>query len=248
MKHYARLLKMRCFSRGDVGRVLGAGKANSTLDAYLKRGLLNRVKRDLYVAVDLATRLDAADRYLIGSRVAPDAYLSHHSALEVHGFYNELGPEVCVSGPGRFNRFEYDDVRYRYVAPRASGWVVEKNGARATGLERTIVESIGDFDKIAGLEEVLRCLELVRSPDEGALLEVLENIGRQVLYQKAGYVLSHFQKSMGLSERFFRECEKNVGASVRYFRSGGPGRDDRFDRRWRLVAPRDLAGLAAAGA
>jgi len=56
-----------------------------------------------------------------------------------------------------------------------------------------VLDSINDFEKIAGLEELLHCLELIPYINEEKLLEYLERYDKQFLYQKAGYVLNHFR-------------------------------------------------------
>jgi len=79
--------------------------------------------------------------------------------------------EVYVSGENRFAQFEYDGVTYRYIAPCIVIGVERKNdGVRITDMERTVLDGINDFQKIAGLEELLRCLDLVPHVNEKKLL------------------------------------------------------------------------------
>ena len=47
----------------------------------LKNGYIERVRRDLYAAISVETKQPVLSRYQIGSRLAADAYLSHHSAF-----------------------------------------------------------------------------------------------------------------------------------------------------------------------
>ncbi len=86
-----------------------------------------------------------------------------------------------------FTAFEFDDVYYRYVALRIDAGTVQKeDGIRVTDIERTVLDSINDFEKIAGLEELLRCLEMIPFVDEEKLLWYLELYDKQFLYQWAG--------------------------------------------------------------
>lgn len=80
------------------------------------------------------------------------------------------------------------------------------NGVRVTSLERTVVDSIADFTRICGLEELLHCFALIPSLDEKRLLEALEIYGRGQLYQKTGYILEAYKGDLSLSEAFFSEC------------------------------------------
>ena len=64
-----------------------------------------------------------------------------------------------------------------------------------TSMEQTVVDSIRDFEKIAGIEEVIRCMMLVPGLNEQKVLECLARNNNGFLYQKCGY--------------FFEECRKN---------------------------------------
>lgn len=71
-----------------------------------------------------------------------------------------------------------------------------------TSLERTVIDSIADFEKIGGLEELLRCLLLIPSLDYSKLLDALELYGRAQLYQKAGFILEAWKEELSLPEPF----------------------------------------------
>jgi len=249
MKYYKELLKLQCFTRADAIRLTGnTGTASSLLFDYQKKGYISAVKRNLYVAISLETGQPVASRYYIGSHITDGAYLSHHAAFEYYGCANQVFYEVYVSGEKRFAPFEYDDMTYRYIAPRiASGVTDRPDGVRVTDMERTVLDSIGDFEKIAGLEELLHCLELVPYLDEKKLLSYLPLYGKQILYQKTGYVLSHLKKELRLSNRFFEACEKKITKSVRYFYRGIEREPNHFDRRWQMFVPQNLMNLLSQG-
>lgn len=72
-----------------------------------------------------------------------------------------------------------------------------------------MIDSIADFEKIGGLEELLRCLLLIPSLDYHKLLDALELYGRAQLYQKAGFFLRLRQSSFRGSGQFYpyyRRC------------------------------------------
>ena len=124
---------------------------------------------------------------------------------------------------------------------------MKPDGVRVTDIERTVLDSINDFEKIAGLEELLRCLELIPHINEEKLLDYLERYGKQFLYQKAGYVLAHLKNELRLSERFFEVCEQKVSKSVRYFYNGVEHEPNAFDTRWQLFVPLNLLKILSQG-
>ena len=89
MRYYRDLVEMPCFSSQDLTSLIGSyDSARAILHRYMKAGLIERVKHNLYAVISLETGQPIANRFAIGTRAAEGAYISHHSALEYHGFAN----------------------------------------------------------------------------------------------------------------------------------------------------------------
>ena len=74
MKHYEKLLELGCFSKNDLEQITGSEAAAKWLcREYQKKGYIERVKRDLYVAISLETQQPIANRYVIASHISNDA-------------------------------------------------------------------------------------------------------------------------------------------------------------------------------
>lgn len=137
-------------------------------------------------------------------------------------------------------------VNYCPVLWRGNRGIAETDtGVRVTSLERTVIDSIADFEKIGGLEELLRCLLLIPSPDWNKLLDTLKLYGRGQLYQKTGYILEAFKEELSLPELFFAECEKMSSASKTYLFE--KQNDFVLHNRWKLFAPKDLKTIIDKG-
>jgi predicted transcriptional regulator of viral defense system len=249
MKYYEQLLKIGCFTWDELCGVVGnANTADSLTRDYLKKGYIQRVKRGLYVAVDLATGESVVNKYRIAGKITPTAYVSHHAAFEYHGWANQVSYQVETSSGTVFASFGYAGSTYAYFASRISnGVAVRPDGVRVTDTERTVLDGIHDFEKNMGLEELLRCLELIPAVKEEKLLEYLAAYGKQVLYQKTGYVLEHFKAAWNLSDSFFTACEAEIGKSKRYLYNTVTHDEMGYDRRWRLVVPHDLMKMTDKG-
>ncbi|MDR1421420.1 MAG: hypothetical protein LBI64_00965 [Coriobacteriales bacterium] len=247
MKYYSELLAMGCFTREQVCALVGNyNTAGSLLKSYLKKGYVRSVKRNLYVAVNLAGGEPAVSKFSISSMVTETASISHHTAFEYYGCANQVSYQVEVSSETPFTPFEFDGNTYTYFASRIKeGVVTRQDGVRVTDVERTVLDGIHDFGKVMGLEELLRCLALVPSVNEDRLLAYLSAYGKQVLYQKTGYILCHFRRELNLSDAFFDGCASHIGKSTRYLTADKSGV---YDKEWRLIAPENLLGLMAKGA
>ena len=127
--------------------------------------------------------------------------------------------------------------------------IVEANnttGVRITDLERTVIDSIRDFNKIGGLEELLNCLEGIHFLDEKKVLRYLEIYNTQGLYQRVGYLLQHYQKEMQLSNDFIDSCKEKIGKSRRYLLNE-ENRQNIYSSEWKLMIPEGLFEITEQG-
>lgn len=249
MKYYEQLLKKGCFTLNDVYEMVGnRNSANTLIQNYLKKGYIQSVKRNLYVAINLADGEPVINRYVIASNLTESAYISHHTALEYYGCTNQVFYDVYVSSDTKFNTFEFNGLTYRYQMSRINGGIVKKpDDARVTDLERTVIDSINDFEKIGGLEELLRSLEMIPYTDERKLLGYLKSYDKQVLFQKTGYILEHFKDSLKITDEFFKACETEISKSVRYLYRGLEKGKSIYNKKWRLFVPEQLLALISEG-
>ena len=194
----------------------------------------------------METEQPIPNRFQVASHITDDSFVSHHSAFEFYGYANQVFYEVYFSTKKKVRPFDYDGLHYQPVLWHGNDSITEtNNGVRVTSLERTVIDSIADFTKIGGLEELLRCLALIPSLDETKLLEVLEAYGRGQLYQKAGYILEAYKDALSLSDAFFSECMKRSSSSKTYLFD--KQEDFVLHRKWLLYAPNDLKKLVDKG-
>ncbi|MDW7670529.1 MAG: type IV toxin-antitoxin system AbiEi family antitoxin [Bacillota bacterium] len=247
---YNELAQLVVFSPAEVAKLTGNRKtAYSLLDRLMKKGLVKKIRQNVYSCVNPATGQVIASRYQIACAVNDSAYLSHHTAFEYHGVAHQVFYDMYVSSKTKFRSFEFDGIRYRYVASKVDAGVVEPKHSekvRVTDLERTVIDSIKDFEKIAGFEELLQCLDRVPYLDEDKLKRYLAVYEMQVLYQKTGFLLAHYRQQMQLSAAFFDHCKSRIGKSTRYLlrdRVGG----SHYNGEWQLVVSEGVFDLTDQG-
>jgi len=237
------LAKHPVFQIDDVKKLVGNEKtAYSQLYRLMKKGQVKKVRKNIYSVVNPATGQLVATRYQIACAITDTAYISHHSAFEYYGLANQVFYEVYVSSETKFNHFEYNHITYKYVASRMSEGVFNaKNttGVRITDLERTVIDSIRDFNKIGGFEELLNSLDRVHYLEEKKLVKYLDIYDTQGLYQRVGYLLDHYRKKLQLSKQFIEYCRGKIGKSRRYLVREAKG-DSYYNNEWELMVPDDL--------
>lgn len=247
MNLYKDLAALRCFTHSDMVQITGSESAAQwRIMNYLKKGYIERVRRDLYAVISMETEQPIPSRFQIASRISDDACVSHHSAFELYGYANQVFYDVYFTTEKKVRPFDYDGLHYQPVVWRGNAEIREmNNGVRVTSLERTVIDSIADFTRIGGLEELLRCLMLIPSLDEKKLLGSLEMYGRGQLYQKAGYILEVYKEELALSEAFFEECMTRSSVSKTYLFNKQD--DFTFHEKWLLYAPKELKKLVDKG-
>ena len=250
MELYAKLAKYPTFNVGIVNEFTGNEKTSYfLLDGLIKKGLVGKIRNNIYSAINPATGQVYANRYQIACAITDTAYISHHSAFEYYGLANQVFYEVYVSSKVRFNTFEYGGIAYKYVSSRIDEGIDEiKNtiGIRITNLERTLIDSINDFNKIGGFEELLNSIEGIHYLDEEKLKKYLSLYNRQILYQRTGYILKYFQNRLNLSEGFINYCKSHIGLSRRYL-INDLKEENFFDKEWNLMIPEGLFEIGDQG-
>lgn len=243
MKYYGELALLGAFTYEDAAKIIKNSNPTKTLELFLKRGYIKRVKRDLYVCSDLATGGDLVDRFRISSKINDSSFVCCHSAFEFYGFYNQVYFVNQVMSHKRFSNFEYDGMTYEYFSSKSPKQIDIVKGVRVSSLERTVVDSINTLGKSMDVEEMLKCLESIPAIDEEKIKEMLLIYDKDPLYRKTGYILSHFQKELNLSDDFFLFCKKHSKSKNIVKISNHELGDLKYVSEWRILAFKELLRL-----
>jgi predicted transcriptional regulator of viral defense system len=250
MKKYLEgLHQLRVFHKRDVLSMTKDDNATKELlRRYKKMGLISQIRRDLYGANDLANKATRATKFEIASQITPSAYLSYHAAMEYHGLANQVFYELYVSSDERFTHFDYEGISYSYCKSGIPLGIVNPpmdSMVKVTDLERTVVDCMDSIGLCGGLEELVMCFSLITYLKEEQLLIYLEAYRKQFLYQKAGFILSYFQKEMKLSDDFFEICRQKTGKSIRYLTDTSDSKI--YHKKWKLYAPENILSYLEQG-
>ena len=244
MKYYEDFLKLEVFNFKDARDVVGnAENTKALLNAYVEKGLIKRIRRDLYYAVNLENRDAMANRYVIANKINQNAYLSHHSAFEIHGFAHQVSSTIYVESSNRFNDFYYEGIEYKYVGKGINEGIVKHSlneKVKMTDLERTIIESLKRLDYCGGIHELDEILKICPILDQEKLLKYLKKYDLQYLYKKAGYFLERYCESLNITKEFLAALEKNVGETKKYISEEAKNGNGRLVKRWGLIVPSAL--------
>ena len=206
----------------------------------LRTKKIMKVRKGLYVLLNV-TGEPMATKFEIASKIADDAFVCYHSALEFYGVANQVFHTVTVGSESRFNPFTFLDIDYIRKQPKNYFGVADvmQGSLRITTIERTIIDCIDDIDAGGGIDELLDALNQIHILDEQKLLGALDAYNCILLYQKAGYILQHYQNQFGLTDAFFDECKRHLTKQVKYFLKDEYGEVE-YNSEWQLMAPKNL--------
>jgi predicted transcriptional regulator of viral defense system len=233
----------------------GAGRTRSprTVEALLARhvasGRLLRIRRGLYAVVPPGADADTfeVDPYLVATRLAPDAVVACHAALQFWGKVYSVWHRFPVFMHARLDTFAFRGSEYvgashpkafRALPDLGGGIVTEPYAGgevRVTTLERTLVDVLAHPDLGGGWEEIWRSLELVEYFDLEAVLEHATGLGSALASARLGLFLEQHRERLFVEERHLAVLRKQVPNQARYLdRTRTPGR---LVKPWNLVVP-----------
>jgi predicted transcriptional regulator of viral defense system len=232
-------------SRGD--RSLRT--ADSLLTRHAGAGTLLRVRRGLYAALPAGATRDTflVDPFLLATKLAPDATVAYHAALQFRGKAYSVWHRFAVLTrshvrPLSFQGSEYVGVRPpRALAelPDLGGGVVTEPHAggsiRVTSFERTLVDVLDAPDLGGGWEEVWRSLEMVEYFDLAAVVAHALKRGSALTSARVGLFLEQHREALFVEEQHLKALREHAPRQPIYLdrkREAG-----RLVKTWNLVVP-----------
>ena len=222
--------------------------SQNLLRYHVEKGRIASIRRGLY-----ATPMGATDPYLLASKLASDAVVAYHAALQFRGFAYSVWRRYPILIRGRESPLEFDGFEFLPVqaSPRLrarddlGGFITAelhggvKTTVRVTTLERTLVDVFDAPRFGGGWEEIWRSLDMVSFFDIEAVINYTLILGVALTTARVGYYLERNRERLMVEESHLRRLEQHRPRQSRYFDSQQRG--GALDRRWNLYIPREIA-------
>jgi predicted transcriptional regulator of viral defense system len=230
----------------------GTSTAANLLLHHAARGRIVQVRKGLYATVPRGIEAASAsiDPYLLASRLAPDAVVALHAALQLRGYTYSVWTRFHYVT--RLRRLPLTFRGARFVAvtatrstrpPGETGVVQERHAGgtvRVTTLEQTLVDLLRSPRLGGGWEEVWRSLEMVPFFDLDAVASHALALGSALTVGRVGYFLEQHRESLMAEERHLAPLRARAPRQVRYFDARhSPGT---LVPGWNLIVPHDVQG------
>jgi predicted transcriptional regulator of viral defense system len=235
-------------ARGDR-RDRSPRTADSLLTRYAAAGKVLHVRRGLYAAVPAGAAPDMfqVDPFLLATKLASDAAVAYHAALQFRGKAYSIWHRFAVLTrshvrPLSFQGSEFVGVRPSCALdglPDLGGGVVAEPHAggtvRVTTFERTLVDLLDAPELGGGWEEVWRSLEMVEYFDLAAVMDHTLKRGSALTTARVGFFLDQHREELFVEDHHLAVLRAHAPRQPRYLdrkREAG-----RLVKPWNLVVP-----------
>ena len=223
--------------------------ADSLLTRHAAAGKVLHVRRGLYAAVPAGATPDSflVDPFLLATKLAPDAAVAYHAALQFRGRAYSVWHRLAVLTrshvrPLVFQGSEFVGVRPPRALdglPNLGGGIVSEPHAggtvRVTTFERTLVDVLDAPDLGGGWEEVWRSLEMVEYFDLAAVVDHTLKRSSALTTARVGFFLDQHREELFVEEPHLKALREHAPRQPRYLdrkREAG-----RLVKPWNLVVP-----------
>jgi len=196
------------FRLDDVRDITGLSEtsARSFVRKLVDRGVAARLKPGLYALVpfELGRERKYSGNPLVVAREimhGEDYYLSHATAMEIHGMTTQPQLVVMVSTPKPRRSLTALGVEFRFVRCRrghlfglTEHWATKQEKVRVSDLERTIIDGLKQPEHCGGLTEIAKGLWMRRQDvNVDRLVQYAKRIGVGAVVRRLGFLLETYE-------------------------------------------------------
>jgi predicted transcriptional regulator of viral defense system len=227
-------------------------QARNAVAYLIKNGYAQRVKSGLYYLIPFEHRETnwKPDVLVIGSKISPEYYYSHSTALIFYGILAAPPPRIAITVKNRFRRFSFGNhFFYPVETKHFFGFRdLDYKGIRVkvSDQERTLIDCMSRLDLSGGVVGAFRNLSMLGFINYPLLMEYLDKVGKKSVMVRCGFALEFFRKKWEVDEGILMDLKKRAKAGpVYYLDRGIPKGMGKLIKEWNLIIPaafEDLVG------
>ncbi len=245
------------FGLDEIRKIIGLAPASARSFArkLVDRGVATRVRPGLFVLVpyELGTERNYVGNPLVLAREVmsgEDYYLSHGTAMEIHGMVTQPRLVVTVTTPKQRRSFTAWGMQFRFIYCRhwhqfglIDHWAIKQEKVRVSDLERTVIDGLKQPGYCGGLTEVAKGLWIrSRELDVPKLVNYAERLGVGAVLRRLGFLLETYELA---SPDILERIQRMLTSTSTRLDPTLPA-EGRHLRRWRLqlnVTPEEIKAV-----
>jgi len=192
------------FRLEDVQRILGLEEPStrSLVRKLVNRGVAARLKPGLFILVPFEM---GREREYMGSPLVVarelgggrDYYLSHGTAMEIHGMVTQPQLVVHVTTPTKRRPIRIMGTEFRFIASGKDGffglmdhWVTKQEKVRISDPERTVLDGLRMPEYCGGLTELAKGIWIKKEDlNDGKLVDYALRMDVGAVIRRLGYLM-----------------------------------------------------------
>jgi len=220
--------------------------ARQVLFRLKNKGFIRQIRRGLFAIVpaQMIGKEFSVDRFLVASQLARPYFISHHTALEIHGVAESYLNIVYISTNKISRQFEFQNILYRVIntkhmfgieqVPRG---VLEIN---VSDRERTVLDCIRKLEYAGGVEELAKSISAFPGLNYKKLLKYLGLFKEKSLFHRTGFILDCLKDELNVPQDFLDSIRLNLSKRTYYLH---PGTKGVYKKEWNIIVPENIREL-----
>jgi predicted transcriptional regulator of viral defense system len=242
------------FRLEDVRRILGLEEPStrSLVRKLVNRGVATRLKPGLFILVPFEMGKErvymgnplVVARELAGGR---DYYLSHGTAMEIHGMVTQPQLIVHVTTPAKRRPIPIMGTEFRFITSDKDGffglmdhWVTKQEKVRISDPERTVLDGLRMPEYCGGLTELAKGIWIKKKDlNNGKLVDYALRMDVGAVIRRLGYLMELYDIGTHENHDRLRHRLTNTYANLDPLLPA----EGKYLRKWRLclnVSPDEL--------
>ncbi|MFQ6071623.1 MAG: hypothetical protein ACE5KT_02840 [Methanosarcinales archaeon] len=246
-KIYSNLYGTRVITLGDVIQLVGSYKKSADyIHRLAQKGYFQKIRKGVYAIVppNLVGKDFDADKILIASKLSDNYFISHHTALEIHGVAQSYFNTLFVSTNKRFTPLNYKNITINPVLTKYFFGIEKKDYLNQcitiSDKERTILDCMRKIEYTGGWEELFKSFASFPYIDFDKMYEYLLKFKEYSLFSRTGFVFELLSEEIDTPSNFLKNIEKNVSKRKYYFDNYNKGK---LIKPWNLIVPKTIYEL-----
>ena len=196
------------FRLKDIQRILGLNDVNARnfVRKLVDRGVVTRLKPGLFILVpfELGKETEYAGNPLVLARELAndnDYYLSHGTAMEIHGMVTQPQLVIHVATPKKMRTMHVMGTEFRFIPCKSEWffglihhWVTKQEKVVVSDLERTVIDGFRQPEHCGGVSEVAKGIWMHREAIHvNKLIEYALKIDVGAVIRRLGYIMELYE-------------------------------------------------------
>ena len=238
----------RVFTIKDIKKILNVSFAHARNIAsdMVKKNAAERVKSGLFVRIPESVILDKQqyneDAILIAAKSTNKAFLSHYTALTIHGLAERYTTQIYITTTKHQRNIKYHKIKFNYIKiipKKFFGYktiTYSNEHIQISDLERTLIDVINKPKYTGGWNETLNCLKNIDEINNKQLIAYIKKYNNKTIARKTGYILEKLN-NLNPSQKIIEEIKEISGSNDLYFNTSKKGI---YDKKWNLIIPENI--------